>query len=640
MFESIMSCPGKSKPLPCKKHYVFSETSGESRDRINKGKPSFRKSSLSGRTCLSSMMLCFLQLSSGTATCADEYSEFIGVTNKESEIASGFNGAVEGGTYTRIIGGKAESHTAIAKNNTVNLDSQYIINKKSDFNSFDFGYKDEKFFGIVGAFANPGNADNTDSSVIVTGNVVNFAKNASVTADDDLLISGGVAGSDKPDTSVTATFNHVKIDDADLPSKELIIMGGRAGCKDGMAVATNNSLDLKYSKNVKMYSVIGGCAFSSIKKKAVANNNGIAKGQEGSLNNVSLTSFTGGVAYVEKGDAIADKNNFSLSNGSAGSVNGGIALILGADQSSRNTASASFNTITLTNYTVRDTKFKNSNQNASDIKCGDAELLGFTMSEGKGDYSATASNNCLALYNVDTTSNVYGGKATAKVTNIKATAKTVSNRVDIYGGKYKGFIYAGYSKTDKGVAVSSDNIVSLWSYKDKCPGFDENTAEIWGGISAVKDRQDKSRGNILEFHEVQNMTAANIGNFSKFIFELPDMKAGETVMTLTGGKEAKPTVIVDAVVEVQKLGELKGSDGGEFKIGDKIYLLKNLSGLDARNIVCKPISVQKGFFEYTYVVKTDKEDRGDTSSLYLTRTEEPTFGLIPGIKDIFQKILP
>lgn len=91
------------------------------------------------------------------------------------------------------------------------------------------------------------------------------------------------------------------------------------------------------------------------------------------------------------------------------------------------------------------------------------------------------------------------------------------------------------------------------------------------------------QGNSLEFYDVKGMTAGNIGNFQKLVFKYDSMQAGDVILELTGlgdyneesgSVEAMPTSIAGADVSVSVVN-LYGKDGGEFKKGDKIVLLKN-----------------------------------------------------------------
>ena len=81
------------------------------------------------------------------------------------------------------------------------------------------------------------------------------------------------------------------------------------------------------------------------------------------------------------------------------------------------------------------------------------------------------------------------------------------------------------------------------------------------------------------------MTAANISNFSILKYTLPNMKAQESVLTLTGGANNEKTDISNASVSIA-VADVRGRNGGEFGFGgdkspenDRIILLKNDNGL-------------------------------------------------------------
>ena len=194
-------------------------------------------------------------------------------------------------------------------------------------------------------------------------------------------------------------------------------------------------------------------------------------------------------------------------------------------------------------------------------------------------------------------------KDVAVSSSFAATAN--GNSIILYGGSVKGAtIYGGESSviaytTDttsdnfnvKCTASASNNTVALYPYIDeadaaeaKMPELDG--ADIWGGYAAATVNGEHTKGtvsgNTLEFHAVKNLTAGNIHNFSNLTFTLPSMTAGETVLILT---DAKGTDISGSIVTVtNEIIDLKGADGGEFKKGDEVVLLKNANGLTKERV--------------------------------------------------------
>ena len=407
-------------------------------------------------------------------------------------------------------------------------------------------------------------------------------------------VYGGFVSIDKKDATdgeFTADSNALNIIKNGTNSATCDVFGGYAAAGSGHGSASGNVLSMSKGGFAE---ISAGCATMEIgAAKASYNGQGADKKKVSTLSNVKAESFRGGRAYTGEGSAEAKGNKFTIKNGSYGTIAGGSAEVK-----------------------------KKSHKNDSDSSI------------------AVASGNELALYNVEVKKNVYGGES---IINETGTAVATDNRLDIYGGSYKGNIYAGYGESVEiesyaGVATASNNTVLLRPYENKMPSFSETT-EIWGGYASVRGIDTvraKTKCNALEFHKVKGMTVANIHFFSKISFELPDMKAGETVITLTGGKRCSPTDLYGAVIDVQKIGSLKGSDGGEFKIGDRIYLLKNKYGLDAKGITGKAVSIRDGLFEYTFEVKTDKDENGDVTAVYLTRTEGASLCLLSKIKELFQ----
>ena len=184
------------------------------------------------------------------------------------------------------------------------------------------------------------------------------------------------------------------------------------------------------------------------------------------------------------------------------------------------------------------------------------------------------------------------------------------------------------------ISASNNTLILAAGPDGKAPEFIGNVV-LQGGV-IIGDTTGftslDNTGNKLITDNVKGMTAYNVANFDTYEFRLPEMKANETVLTLTNpaGTVITPgkKVWVDengvqqsqsgsVTVKVTKVGNLIGSAGGEFKGGEKVYLLKNTNGLTAENVSLEKITGQTGIsLEYDLVL--DK----DSTSLFITREAE------------------
>ncbi len=260
--------------------------------------------------------------------------------------------------------------------------------------------------------------------------------------------------------------------------------------------------------------------------------------------------------------------------------------------------------------------FFDSTVTGCEIKVVDFSNNSIGRSQPSKDYTISAEKNKLTLIDTTVQATVFGLDFCGyEVQPSKKTVITISGNVlTLKGGRYEGNII-GYSNSFFSKYASSENIsidiknntVAICK-GTTMPEFSDSTI-ISGfslGTQLESDGCFSRSDNTLEFHEVWGMTAGNIRNFTNIVFDLPDMKAGSAVMTLTRGA----TVDLDCTYLDVKVGNLTGADGGEFKIGEKIFLLKNSKGIAAGEFTVNLMPNKQG---YLLDVKTDE------TSIYLTR---------------------
>ncbi len=199
--------------------------------------------------------------------------------------------------------------------------------------------------------------------------------------------------------------------------------------------------------------------------------------------------------------------------------------------------------------------------------------------------------------------------------------------LEVFGIAGGGLMFEG-DNIKLGTLSASNNTVILAADADgNGPEFSGNV--VLRGSTVIGDTTGCTsldmRGNKLVTDNVKGMTAYNVENFSTYEFRLPDMKANETVLTLTdpdgtalkgGTLTSGDSVTEDTVsVKVTRVGSLYGSDNGEFKVGDKVYLLKNEKGLTITEGYSTSLTGQTGV-SLNYEMEIGK----DENSLYLVRT--------------------
>ena len=213
-----------------------------------------------------------------------------------------------------------------------------------------------------------------------------------------------------------------------------------------------------------------------------------------------------------------------------------------------------------------------------------------------------------------------------------SAAQVTNNSIILRGGTYnvshistsyfRGFDYGGESSDWQ--STFTNNSVELHVGTDgKSPEFHGRTLISGVCIDEISDADAYRAGtytidsNSLKFYDVKGMTAGNIENFQKLVFDYTEMHAGDAILTLNGIDDAKTTSIAKADVEVSVVN-LYDKDYGEFKVGDKVVLLKNDNGLVTDGITTKATITAETGISLTYEVEIQTNDEG--TELILTRT--------------------
>lgn len=209
---------------------------------------------------------------------------------------------------------------------------------------------------------------------------------------------------------------------------------------------------------------------------------------------------------------------------------------------------------------------------------------GYAHNSGSG--LAEASGNTLELDDTHVSDIVSPGYARNEGSG---QAVSEGNTLTLLGGTYDGSIYGGHAYAAGNTAASGGNTVTLQGDNvdgDGSPSFSAQNTVIWGSYALGGNQMyAPSSPNTLNIIDAKGMTAANIRNFSTVKYILPNMKAQESVLTLTGGANNEKTDISNASVSIA-VADVRGRNGGEFGFGgdkspenDRIILLKNDNGL-------------------------------------------------------------
>ncbi len=273
----------------------------------------------------------------------------------------------------------------------------------------------------------------------------------------------------------------------------------------------------------------------------------------------------GNLVYTTNGDAIAQSREVHVSDSEVGEyVMGSFTYV---EDGSSADSKASGNIVTVNKSTI-----------------GTMAYGGYARNLGSG--TAETSNNTLKLKGTDVAGPVAAGYARSEGSG-ESVAKR--NILTLQGGKYGDNVYGGYAFAARNTATAGGNIVTLQGDDVSgggSPSFNPQNTVIWGSRALVgRQEYAPDSPNTLNFIDAKGMTVANIRNFSILNYTLPNMKAQESVLTLTGGANNEKTDISNASVSIA-VADVRGRNGGEFGFGgdkspenDRIILLKNDNGL-------------------------------------------------------------
>ena len=187
---------------------------------------------------------------------------------------------------------------------------------------------------------------------------------------------------------------------------------------------------------------------------------------------------------------------------------------------------------------------------------------GYARNSGSG--LAEASGNTLELDDTHVSDIVSPGYARNEGSG---QAVSEGNTLTLLGGTYDGSIYGGHAYAAGNTAASGGNTVTLQGDNvdgDGSPSFSAQNTVIWGSYALGGNQMyAPSSPNTLNIIDAKGMTAANIRNFSTVKYILPNMKAQESVLTLTGGANNEKTDISNASVSIA-VADVRGRNGGEF----------------------------------------------------------------------------
>ena len=174
---------------------------------------------------------------------------------------------------------------------------------------------------------------------------------------------------------------------------------------------------------------------------------------------------------------------------------------------------------------------------------------GYARNSGSG--LAEASGNTLELDDTHVSGSVAPGYAR---NDGSGQAVAEGNTVTLRGGTYDGSIYGSYARAAGAAASAGGNTVILQGDDVSgggSPSFSAQSTVIWGSYALGGNQMyAPSSPNTLNIIDAKGMTAANIRNFSTVKYILPNMKAQESVLTLTGGADNEKTDISNASVSI------------------------------------------------------------------------------------------
>ncbi len=314
------------------------------------------------------------------------------------------------------------------------------------------------------------------------------------------------------------------------------------------------------------------------------------------------------------------------------------SVYIGYVRSSDSVSTASNNTFTYTGGKF-DKIYVGKSDSADDntIILTNAEADYVVCGSQLGGEDVTYNGNTIEL-NGGTYGHIEDGMPSGYITcargEVRAGVQAKNNRIVLRGGTYSvssittAQIYWYELEVAQGRQMTfTNNSVELHVGTDgKSPVFHDRT--VISGIDRIENSFPYSwrdgtfiiDSNSLKFYDVKGMTAGNIQHFQKLVFDYAEMHANDVILTLNGindEDDEKTTSIANADVEV-KVVNLYDKDYGEFKIGDKVVLLKNDNGLVTDGIKTKATITAETGISLTYEVEIQTNDEG--TELILTRT--------------------
>lgn len=455
--------------------------------------------------------------------------------------------------YTTVQGGKATANNNAQPGSLARADGNriFITGRAhvvgSVYGAQVHGNTENMGEGYAGAFGNIvkvtnafiGEADNSKALYSVTGATIN-ARRVQNIDENGVVVSGstlsGGQGNEKAKSSVSAL--------------SVIAYADSVSTKGNYVEFSDSKIDGFVSgTNITSY---GGAVEAS--------------GTRVTVNGRTVGGYVLGDFVSSSGDsAAAQGSTVSVSDTRVGGYVISSYTAVGQNASASSTASGTV------------VRVKNS-------EIGDVVYGGYASNSGSG--SAEASGNTMKLDDTHASSTVSPGYAYNAGSGV---AVAEGNRLTLRGGTYDGSIYGSLAYAAGNTAAAGGNSVTLQGEDVSggvSPSFSAQSTVIWGSYALGGNQMyAPSSPNTLNIIDAKGMTAANIRNFSTVKYILPNMKAQESVLTLTGGANNEKTDISNASVSIA-VADVRGRNGGEFGFGgdkspenDRIILLKNDNGL-------------------------------------------------------------
>ena len=407
---------------------------------------------------------------------------------------------------------------------------------------------------------------------------------------------------------------------------------------DGSATATENELVVTNASvsgaAAGGYGTIEGTSGSV---RVFANSLKMVKSGDGSIS--STGSVNGGLAVAENGTVEVYENSFELDAGTYNDINGSNAVILGEGTATASGQVHELNYTAAIQYSGSLVAGKASVGSGQAVATANALTLqgiytgnviasqAMVTDAASSSDKASATDSSITVNDAVIYGELHGGFA---YVNGSGSAEVSDIEVILNGGQYGASISAGYIlATDASVTATAMNntlVLKLGSDGVSSPVFNARETVIYGGYATTDGSTSiyaNASNNTARFEYVKGMTAANIRGFTDYEFNLPDVCAGETILTLTGGSNSETTSIANATVSTS-VGYVYGETGGRLQIWDKVYLLKNSNGMESEGVTLLPVEYTKGTIisRKGILITEGLLTKTDENSLYLT-TEEP-----------------